>query len=111
MNTYVYSVINVPSWFALIWKIVKPLVDEATLEKIYILRTKEEVQEQLQERISLENIPSNYGGTGPPLGQSEEEVQFRDLLAHNNALADGKPTCKGPDSDCKWCTFVNARSY
>lgn len=36
-------VINVPSWFKIIWNVVKPLVDEDTLKKVFILRGKKEI--------------------------------------------------------------------
>lgn len=77
-------VINVPSWFSVIWNVVKPMVDDVTKKKIKILRYgKEAITKALMEKIDIENIPPEYGGTSMPLGQSPEEVQF---MKHFEAL-------------------------
>eukprot|EP00557_Chaetoceros_sp_GSL56_P013498 CAMPEP_0176483156 /NCGR_PEP_ID=MMETSP0200_2-20121128/3771_1 /TAXON_ID=947934 /ORGANISM="Chaetoceros sp., Strain GSL56" /LENGTH=506 /DNA_ID=CAMNT_0017879545 /DNA_START=95 /DNA_END=1612 /DNA_ORIENTATION=- len=70
-------VINVPSWFSVIWNVVKPMVDDVTKKKIKILRYgKEGITKALMEKIDIENIPPEYGGTSMPLGQSPEEIEF-----------------------------------
>lgn len=70
-------VINVPSWFSVIWNVVKPMVDDVTKKKIKILRYgKEAIFQALCEKIDVENIPPEYGGKSMPLGQSPEEIQF-----------------------------------
>lgn len=110
---YVF-VINVPSWFKVIWTVLKPLVDESTLEKIYILRGAESIRKNMEERIPMETIPSDYGGLGPPLGQSEEEKTFRELVEHNNEIAtNGICPLGGPAGSppCKFCSWVQPRSY
>jgi hypothetical protein len=109
---YVF-VINVPGWFKVIWNVVKPMVDEATIERIYILRGKEEVRVALEERIAVENIPPEYGGTSMPLGKSPDEKLFRDLMEHNTALARGENVCSGAKGSpaCRFCSWTPARSY
>ena len=107
-------VINVPVWFKMIWNIVKPWVDEATLEKIKILRGAEEIRKAMEERIPLENIPPEYGGLSMPLGESPEEVQLAELMEHNNALASGEVNyCSGAGGNppCRFCSWVPGRSY
>ena len=70
-------IINVPSWFSVIWNVVKPMVDDVTKEKIKILRYgKEAITKALMEKIDLENIPPEYGGQSMSLGQSPEEIAF-----------------------------------
>ena len=70
-------VINVPSWFSVIWNVVKPMVDDVTKQKIKILRYgKEAITKALMEKIDIENIPPEYGGKSAPLGQSPEELSF-----------------------------------
>jgi len=86
-------VVNVPRWFAMIWKVVRPMVDEVTLRKISIVRGKEAVFEALAEKIAVENIPPEYGGKSVPLGKSPEEIALRDLMKHNNALARKDYSC------------------
>jgi hypothetical protein len=106
-------VINVPSWFKLIWNVVKPMVDEVTLEKIYILRGEKEIFEALSERIDIDCIPPEYGGRSVPLGDAPEERLFWDLVSHNNAVAEGTCMCNGTDGEppCRHCSFVPVRSY
>lgn len=92
-------VVNVPRWFAMIWKVVKPMVDEVTLKKISIVRGKDAVFAALAEKIPVENIPPEYGGKSVPLGESPEENALRDLMWYNNALASGD---NPPSMFCSW---------
>ena len=107
---YVF-VINVPGWFKLIWNVVKPIIDEDTLKKIYILRGKDEIRSAMQERIPLEHIPPEYGGTSVPLGQSPQEETLSEWIEHNNILAAQQRTVCHDSINCKFCTWVPARSY
>ena len=109
---FVY-VINVPSWFSMIWSVVKPWVDEVTLKKINILRGKKEIFEAMLEKIPIENIPPEYGGQSMPLGQSPEEILLRDMVHHNNNIANGDHSCGGRDANppCRFCSFAPVRNY
>jgi len=70
-------VINVPTWFSVIWNAVRPLVDEVTQKKITILRVgAEAITKALEEKISIDNIPPEYGGKSMPLGFSPEDQNF-----------------------------------
>jgi len=83
-------VINVPSWFSIIWKTVSPWIDPVTANKITILGYGEEaITKALQAKISIENIPPEYGGRSMPLGKSPEEAMFREKMERNNILAAG----------------------
>ena len=105
-------IINVPSWFKIIWNVVKPMLDEVTLKKISILRSKEEIFRAMLEKIPIENIPPEYGGQSMPLGQSPEEQYLRDMIHYNNAVAEGKPVPTGPNGELPpFATFQYARSY
>jgi hypothetical protein len=106
-------VINVPFWFQTIWNVVKPMVDEVTLQKIDIIRGKEEVLEALLKKIPIENIPPEYGGKSMPLGQSPQEELLRDLMKHNMKRSEGDCSCGGRAGTppCQFCSFVPARSY
>jgi len=78
-------IINVPSWFSIIWNTVKPWVDEVTRKKIKILRYgASAITKALEEKIDIENIPPEYGGRSMPLGQSPEEDLFREKMESNN---------------------------
>lgn len=112
-------VINVPSWFKLIWQVVRPIIDEGTLKKIFILRGADEIRQNLLQRIPLENIPLEYGGTGLALGQAPEETLLANLMEHNNGLAwHRQAVCEGCRADikpehwaCPFCRWTPARSY
>lgn len=129
-------VINVPSWFKLIWKyvktstkkcndfggpltivlcllhsVVKQWIDPVTLEKISILRGKEEIRQNMESRIPAHHLPPEYGGQSVPLGQSQEELTLRALVVHNNAIAGGDYGCGGVSGNCRFCNFVPARAY
>eukprot|EP00586_Coscinodiscus_wailesii_P018720 CAMPEP_0172505628 /NCGR_PEP_ID=MMETSP1066-20121228/187852_1 /TAXON_ID=671091 /ORGANISM="Coscinodiscus wailesii, Strain CCMP2513" /LENGTH=306 /DNA_ID=CAMNT_0013282315 /DNA_START=104 /DNA_END=1021 /DNA_ORIENTATION=- len=54
-------VVNAPSWFGAIWSVVKPLLDEVTLKKIWVLRRGEDVFAALRVNIAEEMIPPEYG--------------------------------------------------
>lgn len=92
---------------------VKPMVDEVTLQKISIVRGKDAVFAALAEKIPIENIPPEYGGTSMPLGESPEEHALRDLIRHNNALANGDFSCGGKAGNppCRFCSWGPVRSY
>jgi hypothetical protein len=109
-------VVNVPGWFAMIWNVVRPMVDEVTLNKITILRGKKdgEVLQALLEKIPMEHIPPEYGGQSQfALGESPQEVLLRDLMRHNNHIAEGDTSCGGRAATppCPFCSFAPARSY
>ncbi|KDO29989.1 hypothetical protein SPRG_05178 [Saprolegnia parasitica CBS 223.65] len=65
-------IVNVPTWFNVIWKGISPLVDPVTKEKIRICKGKM-VKEELLKSIDVAELPSDYGGDGPALGESAEE--------------------------------------
>lgn len=106
-------VINVPYWFKIVWNVVSKWVDEVTLQKIFILRGKDEVIRTLADKIPMENIPSHYGGlSSHKLGDSLEEQLLSQLMAHNNDMADCQ-RCpnEGEAEVCRFCSFKYARNY
>lgn len=113
-------VVNVPRWFNLIWNVVRPIVPESTLKKIFILRGKDAILSHLAEHIPMEHIPQEYGGSSRiRLGQSPEEEQLTNLMEHNLSLANQKvPVCQGCSQHkhvdqwpCHICSWTPARSY
>ncbi|CAM9560598.1 unnamed protein product, partial [Phaeothamnion confervicola] len=80
-------VVNAPSYFSLVWKGIRPMLNENTQAKITILG-KRGFEKELQKYIAVENIPKEYGGTCPlALGESEEEQAMRDYVERINAAA------------------------
>ncbi|KAJ3101177.1 cytosolic factor, phosphatidylinositol/phosphatidylcholine transfer protein [Phlyctochytrium planicorne] len=54
-------IINAPALFTTVWSIVKPMLDEATVQKISVLGSS--YQKALLEDIDAANLPVAYGGT------------------------------------------------
>ncbi|RLN13785.1 hypothetical protein BBO99_00005535 [Phytophthora kernoviae] len=54
-------IVNVPSWFGMAWKGVKPLLNEATRAKTNIL-TERETAKALLKFIDADSLPVEYGG-------------------------------------------------
>lgn len=105
-------VINVPSYFALIWRVVKKFADRKTLDKVKILRGKDEILDGLLEFIDIDNIPPEYGGNSMPLGEAPEEKPLWDVMRHNNHVAlHGTEDCGGTKGGCPYCSFELARNY
>ena len=112
--------INVPRWFQVIWRVLRPIVDESTLDKISILRGEDEIRQALLEHIPMENIPREYGGTSEtPLGEAPEEKLLTNLITHNNLLAlEQEAVCRGCQRNvdpqewpCDFCRWTPVRSY
>merc|ERR1719230_1124450 len=59
---YKCVLINAPSFFSLIWKIVKKVLDRSVSTKIAIFSNSEAGRKYLFELIGEEEVPSNYGG-------------------------------------------------
>ena len=60
-RSLVMFVINAPSWFSMLWKMIKPMIHPNTQKKIKIL-SKSEVLTGLLEFIDISQIPIYYGG-------------------------------------------------
>ncbi|CAH0493996.1 unnamed protein product [Peronospora farinosa] len=65
-------IINTPGWFNMVWRMVKPLIDPVTREKVHMLKGSG-ILVELEKLIDRENIPSDFGGEGTALGDSDEE--------------------------------------
>lgn len=72
--------INVPMVFKVVWKIVKPWLDQRTRDKIFVCKGKD-VAKELLNLIDKENLPVAYGGTckceGGCIQNSELEQGYR----------------------------------
>ncbi|OQS05162.1 peroxisomal multifunctional enzyme [Thraustotheca clavata] len=54
--------VNVPSWFGMIWKCIKPLLNETTRAKTFIV-SEAETASALLPFVDPESLPEEYGGT------------------------------------------------
>ncbi|KAL7682363.1 putative FYVE zinc finger, CRAL-TRIO lipid binding domain, Zinc finger, FYVE/PHD-type [Plasmopara halstedii] len=88
-RVYQVFIINPPSWFNLIWKLVSPLVNPKTRERIHVLRGNKDITKALLEFVAPENLPKEYGGEcqceGGCFTHSPEEVDIREWTEFVNA--------------------------
>ncbi|CAM9171543.1 unnamed protein product [Ectocarpus sp. 6 AP-2014] len=92
-------IVNAPSYFSLIWRVIRPMLNERTQAKIGIINTDaKKIAAALLECIAPENLPRQYGGTCPlDLGESEEELDLRTYVASiATAAAAGPGSHAGP---------------
>ncbi|CAI5733066.1 unnamed protein product [Hyaloperonospora brassicae] len=66
-------IINIPGWFNMVWRIVKPVIDPVTREKVHMLKGGSAILRELEKLIDIRNIPSDFGGESAALGDSMEE--------------------------------------
>ncbi|KAG3012481.1 hypothetical protein PC121_g15260 [Phytophthora cactorum] len=88
-------IVNVPSWFGMAWKGVKPLLNEATRAKTNIL-TASETAAALLEVIDADNLPIEYGGTCACVGGCESNSSYQRL---QRALVESVLECKPFESE------------
>ncbi len=55
-------VVNIPSWFAKVWALVKPLLQRRTLDKVKIIKHINKLCEEMQNDVNPKFIPQEYGG-------------------------------------------------
>jgi hypothetical protein len=88
---YQVFIINPPSWFNFIWKLVSPLINPKTRERVHVLRGQKDIQKALLEFIDPENLPVEYGGTcrceGGCATHSPEETDLREYIEFVNSYA------------------------
>ncbi|KAF4317503.1 hypothetical protein BBO99_00006822 [Phytophthora kernoviae] len=88
-RVYQIFIINPPAWFNLIWKLVSPLVNPKTRERIHVLRGQKDITKALLEFVAPENLPKEYGGEcqceGGCFTHSPEEIDIREWTTFVNA--------------------------
>ncbi|GMF22156.1 unnamed protein product [Phytophthora lilii] len=99
-------IVNVPSWFGMAWKGVKPLLIEATRAKTNIL-TESETPAALLEFIEADNLPVEYGGTCACPGGCDTNSSYQRL---QRALVKSVLECKPFESEELLRTIAQERS-
>lgn len=89
-------IVNPPSWFNLIWKLVSPSINPKTRERIHVVRGQKEIAKALLEFVDEEDLPVEYGGKctcpGGCFTNSPEERDLCDFVEnHLNAMEEGDP--------------------
>ena len=62
-------IINAPTFFAATWRIIKGWLDPRTAAKIEVISSRAACEKRLAEIADLDQLPSDYGGTGPSTDQ------------------------------------------
>lgn len=92
-RVYQVFIINPPAWFNLIWKLVSPLVNPKTRERIHVLRGQRDITKALLEFVAPENLPKEYGGEcqceGGCFTHSPEENDIREWTEFVNTNYNG----------------------
>jgi hypothetical protein len=57
-------VVNAPRWFSAVWKVVAPLLDPSTAQKIQIFSNRQDALAALLEELDGDQIPKDLGGEG-----------------------------------------------
>ncbi|CAH0520645.1 unnamed protein product [Peronospora belbahrii] len=99
-------IVNVPSWFGMAWKGVKPLLNEATRAKTNIL-TESETAATLLEYVDAKNLPVEYGGTCSCSGGCATHSSYQLL---QRALVESALECKPFESGELVQTIARERS-
>jgi len=73
-------IINSPSFFTATWKIIKGWIDPRTANKVEVLGPRKTWEKKLLEYVDAEQLPSDYGGTGPNTQTTMEKEGFKDPL-------------------------------
>ncbi|KAF1315545.1 Sec14 cytosolic factor, partial [Globisporangium splendens] len=85
---YQVFILNPPTWFNLIWKLVSPLINPKTRERVHVLRGQKDIQKALLEFIDPENLPVEFGGKckceGGCATHSPEETDLREYVEFVN---------------------------
>jgi hypothetical protein len=79
-----------PTWFSVVWNVVKVFLSERSLKKISILRNN--YQEELNRLVQVECVPVEFGGldeSAPYGGQVELAMK-----AHVKKINESNSTCK-----------------
>jgi hypothetical protein len=102
-----FYVINCPSAFPFVWRLVRPFLDAVVAAKIQIIANRAKWEPVLLAQIGEEALPEDYGGKGPVLSALEhpyaetvkvlaarrvEESSTVDLTELATTLANGSST-------------------
>ena len=58
-------IVNAPSYFSATWRVIKGWIDARTASKIEVISSRATMEKRLLEFIDADQLPSDFGGTGP----------------------------------------------
>mmetsp|Transcript_8198 Transcript_8198/g.8991 ORF Transcript_8198/g.8991 Transcript_8198/m.8991 type:complete len:477 (+) Transcript_8198:57-1487(+) len=63
-------IINAPTFFSATWQVIRHMLDARTANKIEIYSFRSKWEKRLKELVDDDQLPSDYGGSGPSLAES-----------------------------------------
>jgi len=72
-------IINAPTFFAATWSIIKGYIDARTSSKVDVYSSRSKWEKKLKELAEEDQIPSDYGGTGPSTIDTMNEASPGDM--------------------------------
>ena len=66
-------IVNAPTYFSATWGIIKGWLDARTAAKIEVISSRATMEKRLLEFIDADQLPRDYGGTGPDTSDSMNE--------------------------------------
>jgi CRAL/TRIO domain len=58
-------IVNAPTFFSATWSIIKGWLDARTANKVEVISNRQKMITRLLEFIEPDQLPTDYGGTGP----------------------------------------------
>ncbi|KAH8098402.1 hypothetical protein JL720_1345 [Aureococcus anophagefferens] len=90
-------ILNAPSWFGAAWAGVRRVLPAETRHKVTIVGA--DYASTLAELADHDELPSTYGGGGPPLSQAEDELDMLEAACVLNSGGAVDFLERGSDSD------------
>jgi CRAL/TRIO domain len=73
-------IVNAPGFFAMFWGIIKKFIDPQTAGRIQIFSNQKKALKALEELVSIDEIPSDYGGNNITINQALIKMSSDPLL-------------------------------
>lgn len=79
-------IVNAPRFFAATWSLIKGWLDPRTANKIEIISSQKATEKRLKELIEPDQIPKDYGGTGPSVNSLFSKDATGDMKRYSTEL-------------------------
>lgn len=83
-------ILNAPTWFTMTWKIIRSFIDPRTARKIEVYSSTSRGQFRLQQLVHAAEVPHDFGGMGPPTGETDSPHREALQILHVSKKHRGK---------------------
>ena len=98
-------IINGPRFFSASWRLIKGWLDPRTASKIEVCSSKEQAKKKLLELVDENQLPSDYGGTGP-----DTKETLRNQILGEVSRSHSFYGCQRQNSTSCWLVHLHLRS-